>query len=230
MFCADSTTSLALTPSHAHRSTKGHNTVKQPLPPPRCIDIQANPSPAPPPEALRLRPHPGMMSAVADPAPLGDAPTATSLDERKQEISTMYESYKAGFPEVNLSARLCIPNSHSLNQRNVMDHAANSADQEPHSPALNRLCYRCTQDSNRPQTWCEAHFEPVVLCGRSQISPLRRSRLCWTRRNRSSWWTSAPTRNRRCAAFLRQCHPQNNVRCGAVFHTNRGATCRCRCP
>ena len=37
---------------------------------------------------------------MADPAPLGNVPTASSLDERKQEIITMYEGYKAGFPEV----------------------------------------------------------------------------------------------------------------------------------
>ena len=40
------------------------------------------------------------MSAISATAPTGDVPTFSSLDERKQEISTMYEGYKAGFPEV----------------------------------------------------------------------------------------------------------------------------------
>jgi len=46
---------------------------------------------------------------VADPAPLGEVPTATSVDERRQEIITMYEGYKAGFPEVCERRRAAMP-------------------------------------------------------------------------------------------------------------------------
>ena len=59
-------------------------------------------APALPTHSL-FRPRPRKMSAASATAPAGDVPTLSSLDERKQEIGTMYEGYKAGFPEVTLA-------------------------------------------------------------------------------------------------------------------------------
>jgi hypothetical protein len=49
------------------------------------------------------------MSAATASAAAGDkVPTFSSLDERKQEISTMYDGYKAGFPEVIAECRAVV--------------------------------------------------------------------------------------------------------------------------